>query len=501
MLAAELPKNHSINRGDVIAVHLHQLRPTQAAVGYDQIFYKLGRYQHDREKKFDEICETNGQKSIVTVSAKSTASVASSFECTDPIGTHKMDMKTVVIGPDHQLYLTDGHHTFNVFWHMEDGGADFEVNVVVADDYRDTPTMEDFWLKMEAANNLWLYDEKFKKIAHRTLPESLGLENFHNNVYRALMYFSRKIAWEKPKPAINFVEFYWGKEIHDKINLNKYDLNSMKGYQKAVKDVSELILSIDSNNIGGIGKSAKQMGQYDGFDKKEFEKLARKGKKLDYMLLYKKQASGKGLSFDKAVNHSVNLIFRDQTTLFSTTDLMKIPAMNISNEVNALIEIPTGTSAKWELNRHNTHQIIWELKNDKPRIVNYLGYPGNYGTIPSTAMPKELGGDGDPLDVLVLGQSIPRGEVISVRLIAVLKMLDGGEQDDKLIAVISEDSPFSGVESISQLNSQFPGVLDIIRIWFESYKGPNGDMESQGFGDHIEAMAVLKKSIQAYQNL
>jgi inorganic pyrophosphatase len=130
-----------------------------------------------------------------------------------------------------------------------------------------------------------------------------------------------------------------------------------------------------------------------------------------------------------------------------------------------------------------------------------LGYPGNYGTIPSTAMPKELGGDGDPLDVLVLGQSIPRGEVISVRLIAVLKMLDGGEQDDKLIAVISEDSPFSGVESISQLNSQFPGVLDIIRIWFESYKGPNGDMESQGFGDHIEAMAVLKKSIQAYQNL
>ena len=41
MLAAELPKNHSINRGDVIAVHLHQLRPTQAAVGYDQFFTSL----------------------------------------------------------------------------------------------------------------------------------------------------------------------------------------------------------------------------------------------------------------------------------------------------------------------------------------------------------------------------------------------------------------------------------------------------------------------------
>ncbi|ODN68052.1 Inorganic pyrophosphatase [Methylophaga muralis] len=210
--------------------------------------------------------------------------------------------------------------------------------------------------------------------------------------------------------------------------------------------------------------------------------------------------TGAGLSFDKAVNYSHIMQLTDSFTLSSTQDLMAVPAINVEGEVNALIEIPTGTSAKWEMNKDNTQEVIWELKNDKPRIVNYLGYPGNYGTIPGTAMPKELGGDGDPLDVLVLGQSIPRGEVLSVRLIGVLKMLDGGEQDDKLIAVITEDSPFANIESMKQLDEEFPAVSEIVRLWFENYKGPNGGMEAQGFADHQEAMDVLKQAMNAYQN-
>jgi inorganic pyrophosphatase len=383
---------------------------------------------------------------------------------------------------------------------MPDGGANFEVHVVVADDYRDLTSMDDFWSKMQAENNLWLYDDKFEPMEHSALPESLGLENFHNNLYRSLVYFAREIAWDKPKPAINFVEFYWGKEIYSKVDLSQYDLNSMKGYKKAVKDVAEAILAVKGNSVGGLPKSPSHMGQYEGFDKKEFEKLFRANKKIDYTLRYKKQMTGAGLSFDKAVNYSHIMQLTDSFTLSSTQDLMAVPAINVEGEVNALIEIPTGTSAKWEMNKDNTQEVIWELKNDKPRIVNYLGYPGNYGTIPGTAMPKELGGDGDPLDVLVLGQSIPRGEVLSVRLIGVLKMLDGGEQDDKLIAVITEDSPFANIESMKQLDEEFPAVSEIVRLWFENYKGPNGGMEAQGFADHQEAMDVLKQAMNAYQN-
>lgn len=58
-----LPTHASnVSEGDVIKLGLHELKPTQPSVGYDQIMYKLGRYQFDQEKMFDEICEANGKK-------------------------------------------------------------------------------------------------------------------------------------------------------------------------------------------------------------------------------------------------------------------------------------------------------------------------------------------------------------------------------------------------------------------------------------------------------
>src|SRR5512138_660118 len=70
-----------------------------------------------------------------------------------------------------------------------------------------------------------------------------------------------------------------------------------------------------------------------------------------------------------------------------------IPALNPDGTVNAVIEIPAGTNAKFETDTA-TGRIFWEFKKGKPRIVDYPGYPGNYGMVPRT-----LGGDGDPLDV------------------------------------------------------------------------------------------------------
>ncbi|MCC5795862.1 MAG: ParB/Srx family N-terminal domain-containing protein [Methylophaga sp.] len=290
----------NVKKGDVIPVTLKQLKPTQASVGYDQIYYKLGRYQFDTEKLFDEMCENNGQKAISKFSRSSNPADMSSYQCTDEIGANPSDMKTVVIGPDNALYLTDGHHTFNVLWHMENGGPDFKVHVVVADDYRHLSDMKAFWSQMKDDNNLLLLDDKFQAIEHSQLPTSLGLDNFYNNPYRALMYYTRKIAWEKPKPAFNYVEFYWGKEIFDKIDLSKYDLNSLDGYKKAVEDTAQVILSVNTNNVGGTMRSAERLGRFKGFDKGEFDKLFRRNQKIDYMLRYKKQLNQQGIEHRKA---------------------------------------------------------------------------------------------------------------------------------------------------------------------------------------------------------
>lgn len=164
--------------------------------------------------------------------------------------------------------------------------------------------------------------------------------------------------------------------------------------------------------------------------------------------------------------------------------------------VNALIEIPAGTIDKWELNKSNG-KLEWESMNGKPRKINYIGYPGNYGMIPSTLLSKDSGGDGDPLDILVLGPSTPRERIVTCKIIGVLYLSDRGARDDKLIA-ISSDSPMIDVNNMNELEDSYEGVLEIIKLWFENYKGP-GLIKSRGYGNKTEAIDILNDAIEQYK--
>ncbi|TWT85473.1 Inorganic pyrophosphatase [Posidoniimonas polymericola] len=173
------------------------------------------------------------------------------------------------------------------------------------------------------------------------------------------------------------------------------------------------------------------------------------------------------------------------------------PAEDVSGLVNVVVEIPAGTNQKWETDKQSG-RLVWDTKDGVPRVVAYLPYPGNYGMIPRTLLPKSLGGDGDPLDVLVLGPAVPRGSVVQARVIGVLRMLDSGEQDDKLIAVAPE-SALGGVKSLEELQRDFPAAAEIVELWFTHYKGP-GEMQSQGYAEADEARRILKTAIAAYQD-
>lgn len=171
------------------------------------------------------------------------------------------------------------------------------------------------------------------------------------------------------------------------------------------------------------------------------------------------------------------------------------PAIADSGLANVVVEIPAGTNQKWETDKQSG-RLVWDTENGVPRVIAYLAYPGNYGMIPRTLLPKELGGDGDPLDVLVLGPAVPRGRLVEARVIGVLKMLDRGEQDDKLIAVVP-GTKLGGVKSIADLRRDFPGAAQIVETWFTHYKGP-GKMESQGYAEADEAQRILQAAIAAY---
>ncbi len=130
-----------------------------------------------------------------------------------------------------------------------------------------------------------------------------------------------------------------------------------------------------------------------------------------------------------------------------------------------------------------------EFLEGKPRIINYIGYPGNYGLIPNTK-----GGDGDPLDIIILGNVIPRGKIIKVKLIGILKYKDRGEQDDKLIGLHRSSPFYEVIDDVDVLNKDFPGVIEILKIWFSNYKG-SGKMVFEGLGNREAAMSLLKEAI------
>lgn len=165
-------------------------------------------------------------------------------------------------------------------------------------------------------------------------------------------------------------------------------------------------------------------------------------------------------------------------------------------DINVVVEIPAGTLEKWEVDKSDG-KVKLEYVDDKPRIINYLGYPGNYGMIPRTLLSKELGGDGDPLDVIILGPPKERGSLVKCKLIGVLLLLDRGERDDKLIAV-SDDSPLYYLNNLEELNNNYIGITEIIQLWFANYKGA-GKMESKGLGDKEMALKILTSAIEEYQ--
>lgn len=196
--------------------------------------------------------------------------------------------------------------------------------------------------------------------------------------------------------------------------------------------------------------------------------------------------------------HAKNLTPEGEYVLKSEKHLVhEIEAVDEAGRVNILVEIPAGTNGKWEVNKE-TGNLEWEFKKGKPRVVKYLPYVGNYGMIPQTLSPKQEGGDGDPLDIILLGERVARGEVVKGKLIGVMLMKDNGETDDKLLAV-AEGSVFEGIDSIEEMNKEFPGVLTILKTWFSNYKGKDEKMIIEGFSNSKEANKILNDAIRGYE--
>jgi len=155
--------------------------------------------------------------------------------------------------------------------------------------------------------------------------------------------------------------------------------------------------------------------------------------------------------------------------------------------VNAIIEVPKGSKAKYELDKKSGL-----IKLDRI-LFSAVHYPANYGFIPQSYCD-----DKDPLDILVLGQEAATPLcIVRAKAIGVMNMLDQGEGDDKIIAVHADDPEYSGYESIHQLP---PHRLREIKNFFENYKELEGKEVKVGqFHDRADALRIIEDALKLYQ--
>lgn len=160
--------------------------------------------------------------------------------------------------------------------------------------------------------------------------------------------------------------------------------------------------------------------------------------------------------------------------------------------INVVVEIPAGTNHKIEYDKEKKVFVV-DQRNGKDRIIDFLPYPGNYGFIPSTYMDSALGGDGDALDVLVIGESVPKGTVMAVKPIAALLLMDEGEEDTKIIAVPADPQlRVMKADNFQDFSITYDGAKHIIETWFLYYDGL-GTAESKGWKDGQYAMKEIEK--------
>lgn len=182
------------------------------------------------------------------------------------------------------------------------------------------------------------------------------------------------------------------------------------------------------------------------------------------------------------------------------------------NIFHVVVEVPRWTNAKLEIaTKEPLNPVKQDVKKGKLRYVANIfphkGYIWNYGAIPQTwedptHKDTHTGffGDNDPIDVCEIGSKVcSRGEVIKVKVLGILAMIDEGETDWKVIAINVEDPEANDFNNISDVKRLKPGYLESTVDWFKMYKVPDGKPENEfafngEFKDKDFAIEIIKST-------
>ncbi len=154
--------------------------------------------------------------------------------------------------------------------------------------------------------------------------------------------------------------------------------------------------------------------------------------------------------------------------------------------VRTLVEIPKGSCNKYEMDE-DTGLIRLDRNLSTSNV-----YPGDYGFIPGT-----LSEDGDPLDVLIaVNEPTFPGCLIDARVIGVFYMVDGGEGDEKIVAVPNRDPHFAEIEDVSDMPAHFKRHVEHFFMTYKALEG--GETCNRGWGGRDEAQGIVTEALATY---
>jgi inorganic pyrophosphatase len=162
------------------------------------------------------------------------------------------------------------------------------------------------------------------------------------------------------------------------------------------------------------------------------------------------------------------------------------PGLRLPAEFISVIEIPRGSSVKYELDKQTGL-----LRLDRI-LYSAVYYPANYGFIPQT-----LAEDGDPLDVLVLCQeAVDPLTLVRSRAIGLMTMIDSGKKDHKVLAVAIDDPEFNSFQEAEELPAH---RLNMLRRFFQDYKTLEGkSVEVDEFQPASTAIPIIQDALERY---
>jgi inorganic pyrophosphatase len=163
------------------------------------------------------------------------------------------------------------------------------------------------------------------------------------------------------------------------------------------------------------------------------------------------------------------------------------PGKGVPKTVNTVIEITKGSKAKYELDKETGL-----LRLDRV-LLTHLTYPFHYGFIPQT-----YGDDDDPLDaVIICSEPLVPLTIVEATPIGALHMIDGGQQDDKIIAVATHDHAVNSIKTLEELPAD---LLNTIKEFFETYKKlEEKQVVVERFLDKNEAYLLIERCIDQYK--